>query len=200
VHFLSGVIADVSGALIWTPMDVVKQRLQVQRSHASAEMPLKYKGSFHALTTIIREEGVLGLYRGFFTALATYGPLVGIYFATYEKLKAQIAEVRGYPSVSELPFYYHLISGASAGAFAAAVTCPIDVVKTRVQVLSRDNPQEYSNAWRAVRTIFHKEGIGAFSKGMGARILWIAPGNAITISAYEQCKKVFLYFFNTSVG
>jgi len=192
-------MADVCGAVIWTPMDVVKQRLQVQRSNLKTEgmgtepQGVRYKGSFHALSTILREEGPLGLYRGFFTALATYGPLVGIYFATYEKLKLTIAKSRNYASVQELPFYYHLVSGASAGAFAAAVTCPMDVVKTRIQVFSRDNPEEYSNAYRAVKTIVQKEGIRAFSKGLGARILWIAPGNAITISAYEQCKKLYTY-------
>eukprot|EP00026_Physarum_polycephalum_P012012 Phypoly_transcript_12275.p1 GENE.Phypoly_transcript_12275~~Phypoly_transcript_12275.p1 ORF type:complete len:193 (+),score=4.62 Phypoly_transcript_12275:535-1113(+) len=192
-------MADLCGALVWTPMDIIKQRLQVQRStgvEGVKEATLKYKGSFHALRTILKEDGVLGLYRGFFTALATYGPLVGIYFSMYEQLKFTIADLRR-SSVQELPFYYHIASGASAGAFAAAVTCPLDVVKTRIQVLSRDNPQGYRNAFQAVRTIIQEEGLKGFRKGIGARILWIAPGNAITISAYEQCKRLYLSMVST---
>ena len=42
VHFASGFFADVCGALTWTPMDVVKQRLQVQRQHTSALRIGKY--------------------------------------------------------------------------------------------------------------------------------------------------------------
>jgi hypothetical protein len=30
VHFLSGFVADLCGALVWTPMDIIKQR-QVER-------------------------------------------------------------------------------------------------------------------------------------------------------------------------
>lgn len=42
-----------------------------------------------------------------------------------------------------------------------------------MKVLSRDNPEEYKNAFRAVKTILQKDGSKAFFKGIGARILWI---------------------------
>jgi len=164
VHFASGVIADVGGALVWTPMDVIKQRLQVQVTRKDGSVAPKYKGSFHALSTIFREEGPLGLYRGFFAAIATFGPLVGIYFVGYERLKKFFTELHNYESPTQLPFYYHIVSGATAGAFAAAVTCPFDVVKTRIQVLSRTNPENYRNAFQAIKTIFREEGIKGFKK------------------------------------
>jgi hypothetical protein len=83
-HFLAGLWADVCGAIIWCPMDVIKQRLQIQRKSG------KYTGSFQALQYIAREEGLRGLYRGYGAALATYAPFVGIYFATYEKMKKEL--------------------------------------------------------------------------------------------------------------
>lgn len=30
VHFTAGIVADILGALIWTPQDILKQRFQVQ--------------------------------------------------------------------------------------------------------------------------------------------------------------------------
>jgi len=198
VHFLSGLIADISGALIWNPMDVIKQRLQIQITTKEGSTMPKYRGSFHALATIYREEGPLGLYRGFWTAIATYGPLVGIYFAGYEKLKLFFTKLHNYDTPQQLPFYYHLASGATAGAFAAAITCPLDVVKTRIQVHSRTNTEGYRTVFEAVKTVLKEEGARGFAKGMSARIMWIAPGNAITIAAYEQCKKFYLYFQDNS--
>jgi len=59
--------------------------------------------------------------------------------------------------------------------------------------LSRTNPENYRNAFQAIKTIFREEGIKGFKKGIGARIMWIAPGTAITISSYEQCKKFYLH-------
>lgn len=45
---------------IFTPVDVVKERLQVQSNHQHDVF--KYNGSIHALRTIIQEEGLKGIY------------------------------------------------------------------------------------------------------------------------------------------
>ena len=74
VHFVSGAFADICGSFIWVPMvlililssnlheDVVKQRLQIQKKVDGAEN-VKYKGSWHAVQTIVKEEGVKGLFK-----------------------------------------------------------------------------------------------------------------------------------------
>jgi len=185
VHFTAGLVAEFFGALIWTPMDVVKQRLQLQKTNANQ----KYKNSMHAFLTIVKEEGFRGLFKGFLPGLATYGPFVGIYFVVYEKSKTSFKNLYKMNSVDQLPFHTHLIGGFLAGAVSAAVTCPLDVIKTRIQVQSKTS-QVYKNGIHAFVTILKEEGISAFGKGMGARMLWIAPGTAITIAAYEQFKRL----------
>ena len=104
--FLSGPIAQLSGSLLWVPMDVVKERLQIQknvplRPAAAAAVPAssssaaaasiaasstataeaasshgntKFTGSWNAATTILREEGVRGWYRGYFAHQCVWGP------------------------------------------------------------------------------------------------------------------------------
>jgi hypothetical protein len=139
------------------------------------------------MRTIIAEEGVLALWTGFFPALAVYCPFVGIYFMTYEETKRKFHKFfYSNRSIDDMPLHTQLIGGAVAGGIAAAVTSPLDVIKTRIQVGS-----EYSS-WRdAVTKIWAEEGPRAFAKGIGARVLWIAPATAITIAAYEQYKKFF---------
>eukprot|EP01117_Protostelium_nocturnum_P001011 TRINITY_DN11331_c0_g1_i1.p1 TRINITY_DN11331_c0_g1~~TRINITY_DN11331_c0_g1_i1.p1 ORF type:complete len:320 (+),score=53.49 TRINITY_DN11331_c0_g1_i1:140-1099(+) len=187
VHLVSGLWADVCGSIIWVPMDVIKQRLQVQQSSAST-----YRGSFHAFQTIVKQEGAGGLFKGFLPAIATYGPFVAIYFATYEKAKLFAKDVTSSSSLSEIPFWAQLVCGATAGAISAMVTCPMDVIKTRIQVESKKSEGAYKGGLDALRRIMKEEGFGAFTKGMTARILWIAPGTAITIGLYEQFKSIIL--------
>jgi hypothetical protein len=195
IHFLSGFFADICGAIIWVPMDVIKQRLQVQKSFNNLHN--KYQNSFHTLKTIYVEEGITGLYKGYGAALATYGPFVGIYFVGYEQSKKFYKYILKKDSDDQLTFLSNLASGAQAGAFAAMVTTPMDVIKTRLQVQSKkitinnNNINTiYSNSFDAIKKIFKQEGIKAFVRGIPVRILWIAPGSAITMAVYEKVKLI----------
>lgn len=95
-----------------------------------------------------------------------------------------------------LPSYLHLIGGANAGAIAAAVTCPLDVVKTRIQVQHTEGGHQYNTVLNTVRKMLQEEGLSAFGKGFFARIVWIAPGTAITIAAYEKFKSLLSLYDN----
>jgi len=81
------------------------------------------------------------------------------------------------------------VSGFVAGAVGAAITCPLDVVKTRMQVRAAGDTTGYKTTAQAFKTILTQEGPKTFFKGLSARILWIAPGTAITIAA---CKFNFI--------
>jgi hypothetical protein len=204
VHFVSGMVAEVMGALVWTPMDVVKQQLQVQRNAmklgaataatTTAVSSIEGLGSFGLITRIAREEGFRGLFRGFVPGVATYGPFVGIYFVAYEECKRGFAWLYDLSPPSEhspfssesytLPFHANLISGAFASATAAGITCPLDTVKTRIQVRSKGaDGVVYKGTLDTFKRILREEGWTAFHRGLAARILWIAPGSAITIAA-----------------
>lgn len=54
------------------------------------------------------------------------------------------------------------VGAASAGAIAAAVTSPLDIIKTRIQVGS-----DYKGAVDAARRIWTEEGPRAFTKVPG---------------------------------
>lgn len=74
----------------------MKERLQVQRaipniisisnSHAGDVPRTRYNGSWHAVRTIFREEGVKGVYRGYGATLFSFGPFSAFYFLFYEKV------------------------------------------------------------------------------------------------------------------
>ncbi|GBG81440.1 hypothetical protein CBR_g32117 [Chara braunii] len=75
-----GGTAGSTAAFFTTPFDVIKTRLQTQVPGLSA----KYNGVGHALTTILAEEGISGLYRGVGPRLFIYVSQGAIFFASYE--------------------------------------------------------------------------------------------------------------------
>jgi len=168
---------------------VIKQRIQIQQKSKDGKYLLN---SFTAFRSILQDNGLKGLYKGYWAGIATYGPFVGIYFACYEQFKRIYREIYSTKHDKEMSFVARMCSGALSGAIASAITNPLDIVKTRLQVESSSNKDAYKNIWDALTRITREEGLRAFTKGIGARIMWIAPGTALTISAYEQIK----YFFS----
>lgn len=78
---LGGTCASLSTQAVTVPVDVISSRLMAQATQP-AHAP-RYKGGFDALVTILRTEGVAGLYRGFGMSILTYGPSSFTWWGTY---------------------------------------------------------------------------------------------------------------------
>ncbi|KAJ3330574.1 hypothetical protein HDU76_005337 [Blyttiomyces sp. JEL0837] len=108
------------------------------------------------------------------------------------------------PSTSVVnPFFVYLVSSAMAGSLAGAASNVIDVVKTRIQVsgfgggageglktTSITKPMSSIGAVlkTAIHMYRHEGGIWAFTRGMAARVLWIAPSVTISMTVFEVLK------------
>ncbi|TKY63347.1 Mitochondrial substrate carrier family protein B [Spatholobus suberectus] len=82
VHFVGGGLAGITAASATYPLDLVRTRLAAQRS------TMYYRGISHAFSTICREEGFLGLYKGLGATLLGVGPSLAISFSVYEWLRS----------------------------------------------------------------------------------------------------------------
>ena len=115
----------------------------------------------------------------------------------------------------EFNFRVYLLSGCVSGAFAAALTTPLDVVKTALQTqglraptaesgLSREAPKHfevrYKGAREAVRAIYQAHGLRGFVWGMRPRMLQVGPSCAISWCAYESMKHTLDRFGIGRVG
>ena len=58
-HFSAGMLAEIACCILYVPIDVVKERLQVQRPGIKTQ----YNGSADALRKIFKYEGVRGVYK-----------------------------------------------------------------------------------------------------------------------------------------
>ncbi|XP_021289013.1 mitoferrin-like isoform X2 [Herrania umbratica] len=124
-HAASGVVATVTSDAVFTPMDMVKQRLQLKSS--------PYKGVADCLRRVLMEEGIGAFYASYRTTVVMNAPFTAVHFATYEAAKRGLMEVSP-DSTDDERLVVHATAGAAAGGLAAAVTTPLDVVKTQLQV------------------------------------------------------------------
>ncbi|XP_030932429.1 mitochondrial substrate carrier family protein B-like isoform X2 [Quercus lobata] len=82
VHFVAGGSAGITAASATYPLDLVRTRLAAQTN------VMYYRGIWHTLQTITKEEGVLGLYKGLGATLLGVGPSIAISFSVYETLRS----------------------------------------------------------------------------------------------------------------
>jgi solute carrier family 25 iron transporter 28/37 len=128
-HALAGSCATVIGDAVQTPVDTVKQRLQMAGS--------PYSGVWDCARGTVRQQGFWALYRSYPTTLAMNVPFTAMHFTAYESAKVALGKCAGFRSAGDAlddeTFFTQFTAGGLAGGLAAALTNPLDVVKTRMQ-------------------------------------------------------------------
>ncbi|BBN16303.1 hypothetical protein MPTK1_7g05190 [Marchantia polymorpha subsp. ruderalis] len=190
VHFCGGVIATLVQSSVMVPTEVIRQRQMVQTTGGEGA----YTGSLHAARTIYQLEGAAALYRGFLLAQMVWGPYNAIYLPLWEASKKVAVKFSEAESKEKLAVQYELGSAFFSASIASALTNPADIIKTRLQVQGKSNVNSsthYNGALDAARSIYRKEGVRGFTKGMSSRVLWVAPSATIMFTTYDQLMKRF---------
>ncbi|CAM8967308.1 unnamed protein product [Rhodiola kirilowii] len=190
-HAASGVLATVASDAVFTPMDMVKQRLQLSSS--------PYKGVRDCVRRVFKEEGFRAFYASYRTTVLMNAPFTAVHFATYEAAKKGLMEVSP-ENASDESWVVHATAGAGAGALAAALTTPLDVVKTQLQCQGVCGCDRFKSGsiGDVVKTIITKDGYRGLLRGWLPRMLFHAPAAAICWSTYEAAKGFFQDLNSTS--
>ncbi|KAI8978462.1 mitochondrial carrier domain-containing protein [Pilobolus umbonatus] len=181
--FLSGGFGGMAAVLVGQPFDLVKVRLQTSEG--------VYKNTFDCFKQIIKKDGVLGLYRGMATPLASITPIFAVSFWSYDLGKKMAYGFRGEQTgvakeltLAELTF---------AGAFSAVPTtlfmAPSERVKVLMQIQGQGGEQKYKGPLDVVRQLYKEGGVRSIFRGTGATLLRDSPGSAAYFVAYELVKK-----------
>jgi solute carrier family 25 (mitochondrial S-adenosylmethionine transporter), member 26 len=120
VHMLAASIGEVSACLVRVPTEVIKQRLQVGM----------VSGFTKAVSDIYSSVGVTGFYRGFRMTCFREIPFACIQFPLYESFKRALSKLKS----QRLNSLEAGACGFVAGGIAAALTTPLDVIKTRIML------------------------------------------------------------------
>jgi Mitochondrial carrier protein len=131
-YFNAGLVADIAASPVYVPSEVLKTRLQLQGQYNNPyfQSGYNYRGTFHALRSIYLTEGLPALFYGYKATLYRDVPFSALQFAFYEQERKLAKTWVGSQDIG-LPL--EIFTGASAGCMAGVITCPLDVVKTRIQ-------------------------------------------------------------------
>jgi len=195
----TGAFAQVLAGVVYTPIDIVKERMQVQALMTSSYSYSSPRDAFRSL--LHQGSGLRGIFKGYWATNAVWLPWNALYIAGYEQLKRSCAASLQQQNRSgqhspqqqlsegqQLPAWVIASCSATAAAAAAIVTHPFDVVKTRLQVLSAGPQQAGLTALQVAQQQLQREGAGSFFHGLTARLLNIAPGCALSWALYEHLK------------
>ncbi|CAD0042024.1 hypothetical protein D6D19_07027 [Aureobasidium pullulans] len=174
VHMTAASLGEVAACAVRVPTEVVKQRAQAKQFPSSRE----------AFTSILdlrksRGWGVMAreLYRGWGITVMREVPFTVIQFPMWEGMKRWAAKRDGRETATG---FQSAVFGSVSGAIAAALTTPLDVLKTRMMLA-----KEKVSASYLLGKIYREEGMRAFFKGVEPRVTWISIGGAVFLGSYQ---------------
>jgi solute carrier family 25 (mitochondrial carnitine/acylcarnitine transporter), member 20/29 len=133
--------------------------------------------------SIVAQQGIRGLFSGFWATAARDVVGFGVYFATYEAIRK--SWVGDDAPLNANTMSKLCIAGALAGV--AGWLPPIyqaDMIKSRMQTQRLDEPN-FATYRQCVRHIIDTEGPRALFRGLGSAMLRAIPVNAVTFAVYE---------------
>eukprot|EP00897_Mesotaenium_endlicherianum_P004582 jgi/Mesen1/4151/ME000219S03281 len=185
-RMLAGFGAGVTEALvIVTPFEVVKIRLQQQKGRKGD--PVRYRGPIHCASTIVKTEGVLGLWAGAAPTVLRNGTNQAVMFSAKNAID-QLVWKKSEGDGRTLQPWQSMVSGFIAGTAGPVATGPFDVVKTRLMAQEKVPGVElrYRGLVHALQRIAAEEGVLALWKGLFPRLMRIPPGQAIVWGVADQ--------------
>ena len=172
-HSAAGACATIAADALMNPFDVVKQRMQLYGS--------EHKSVFQCISRVYSTEGLSAFYVSYPTTLLLNIPFHAIQFPTYEYFKKIMPD----------SLVGHLISGSFAGGLAAALTTPIDVIKTLLQTKGQSlhsDIKEINGMRNAIQFVYKADGLSGFFRGWRPRVAIHTPSIAVCWATYEYFK------------
>jgi len=186
--FIAGSTAGLvsSGAL--QPLEVVKTRMQAHRLKAGFSIN---KSAWATAGCVVRDEGIRGLWAGVSASCVRTACGAGLYFLLLERVTRELNAK--FPvskdSSQTVQGARTFAVGAASRALAAAMLCPLTVVKTRMEYASISGTT-YTGVANALYTIGAKEGMKGLFSGLGSTLLRDAPFSGINLVMYTQMRTV----------
>lgn len=172
---------------------MIKIRLQLQ----SREHTTTLHGTLRTFTTLVRNEGIRGLWKGNIPASILYPLYSGVQFTAYHQITAALASLPRPPPEHTINF----LAGGTAGCVATTFTYPLDLLRTRLAAAQTapshaspstthhgPTPRALSAAIRALARENPSNPLRPYFRGLGAGLASIFPYMGLFFLGYEALK------------
>lgn len=167
-----GCLANSVAKTAVCPIDQVKTFMQASDEQQSVG---------EVVNKIYTTHGITGFWRGNTASLARSVPFAGLKYAIREGIaEATLGDKTPNPAQS-------MVIGAAAGSIAAAVTYPLDTIRTRM-VMKQDD-KKYSTVSSALATTIQTEGVGSLFNGVSTTIVGAALTEGTNYLFYNSSKR-----------
>jgi len=170
--FLAGSLSGTCSTLLFQPLDLVKTRLQQERTGPRLSM-------VRMVVRVVGEESLAGLWRGVVPSLSKTVPGVGLYFSSMHYIKTSLYD--GRPSHLQ-----SVVIGCSARTVAGSVMIPFTVIKTRFE----SQHYNYRSVGEALKSILKVEGYRGLTRGLVPTLARDVPFSGLYLMFYEHLKAV----------
>ncbi|KAK2031521.1 mitochondrial carrier [Colletotrichum zoysiae] len=215
VHSLASAISEMGSCLVLAPAEVIKQNAQMirQKESGSSGSGGRRSTSLEALRQVTSSGAQRRLFSGYTALVARNLPFTAIQFPIFEyvRKRAWDSRTRGMGAGEEQGLVETAVmtgtSAGAAGALAAFITTPSDVVKTRMMLSagganaeggegaasSREagdapNPKKRQGSLEVTRDVYRQKGVRGLFRGGGLRSAWTAVGSGLYLGTYEMSK------------
>ncbi|KAG8222895.1 hypothetical protein J437_LFUL003540 [Ladona fulva] len=173
-HTVAGAVSGVFTRAVCQPLDVIKIRFQLQWEPLSRNAPNRglYTGVVQATGKILKDEGVKALWKGHVPA-----QYLSVVYGSTQLLTRMwhdfVVPVIPVTWANEYSPVTHFTCGSMAGAVATLTSFPFDVIRTRL--VAQGEPKLYSGMFHAATSMYAKEGVGSFFRGLTPAVIQTAP-------------------------
>ncbi|VEN56785.1 unnamed protein product [Callosobruchus maculatus] len=172
-----GMISGMCGAFVGTPAEVALIRMTADGRLPPAERR-NYSNVFNALSRIVKEEGLLTLWRG---AVPTMG----------RAMVVNAAQLASYSQLSE-GIFLHFVASMISGLITTAASMPVDIAKTRIQNMKTiDGKPEFKGPLDVLGKVIRNEGVFALWKGFMPYYFRLGPHTVLTFIFLEQMNAAY---------
>jgi len=181
-NFIMGGAAGIVGATTCYPMDMIKTRMQNQKSLPGGQR--MYANTVDCFKKIVAREGVRGLYRGLPAQLVGITPEKAIKLTANDFLRYTFTNKQ----TGEIKMWQEGLAGSLAGFSQVIVTNPYEIVKVRLQTQSLNLAE--GHARKGALTILKELGPSGLYRGSAACLLRDVPFSALYFTLYANFKKL----------
>ncbi|CAM9915949.1 unnamed protein product [Ascophyllum nodosum] len=183
-----GAVSGGIASFFSCPIEVCLVRMQAD-GKLPKDQQRGYRGVFHALYKIAKDEGVLAYWRGGGTTVTRAMVVSVSQIATYDQAKASLApHLKG--------FLRHLVAGVISALTFTTASMPFDTVKTRMQQEKSGEKSRYKGMSDALVTIARTESVGTLWTGFPPYLLSKGTLTVILFLVKEQYTQLAIWLYS----
>ena len=190
--FAAGSMTGMASAIVETPVDLFKSKMQLQTLHqeAAALTPggaarPDFHSTWGCVKFVTKNWGLCGWYQGLSSTILRNSVSNGSFFLSYEASKKWLMR-RSH--VQEATPAILLMSGALGGFACVSLSHPLDVIKSAL--MSDDlQKRKYHGIIDCANKVKAEHGFAGFSRGLLPSLVRAVTGNAVLVLTVEMVRR-----------